>query len=396
MDGFKALKISPKVYWVGAVDWGVRDFHGYSTSRGTTYNAYLILADKVTLVDTVKPAFFGEMMARIKSVVDPSKVEIIVSNHSELDHSGSLPAAISALKPEKVYASKMGQLALKNHFHWNAPVEAVADGGSLDLGNDKLVFYESRMLHWPDSMVSLLAGDNVLFSNDIFGMHLASYERFADELSPEVLEQEAAKYYANIITPYSHLVLQFLSKVKALGLNPAVIACDHGPVWRKDIGRLADWYGKWAKRDPQGKVVVLYDTMWGSTERLANSLAEGAHSAGARVKVLPLHSSHRSDAATELLDAGALAVGSPTLNQNIFPTVADAMTYIKGLKFKNLIGASFGSYGWSGDSVKQLSALLKEMQVPETAALACQYVPSEDVAAQAFSIGVGLAQKLKG
>ena len=391
------FQIAPNIDWVGKIDWELRKFHGeeYSTHRGSSYNSYLVRDEKTALIDTVWMPFADEFVENLAAEIDLDRIDYVIANHAEMDHSGSLSRIIEEIKPKKVFASMMGVKALKEHFGLDG-ILPLKSGDALDLGNMQLTFMETRMLHWPDSMVSLLAGDNVLFSNDIFGMHLASYERFADELSPEVLEQEAAKYYANIITPYSHLVLQFLSKVKALGLNPAVIACDHGPVWRKDIGRLADWYGKWAKRDPQGKVVVLYDTMWGSTERLANSLAEGAHSAGARVKVLPLHSSHRSDAATELLDAGALAVGSPTLNQNIFPTVADAMTYIKGLKFKNLIGASFGSYGWSGDSVKQLSALLKEMQVPETAALACQYVPSEDVAAQAFSIGVGLAQKLKG
>lgn len=392
---FKAIRLTDRVYWVGAVDWAVRDFHGYATTRGTTYNAYLIVADKVILVDTVKAPFREEMLGRISSVLHPGRIDYIISNHSEMDHSGCLPETIAAVKPDTVFASAMGVKTLADHFRLGPGLVAVKDGAQMDLGGVSLSFHETRMLHWPDSMVTWLPDERLLFSQDAFGMHLASGERFDDEFPAGLLECEAAKYYANILMPFSPLVAAVLKKLQALGISPRIIAPDHGPIWRKDPGGIVGRYATWAARTPKRKAVILYDTMWGSTHRMARAIGEGVVAGGAEVKILPLGASHRSDAATELLDAGAFLVGSPTLNNGIFPTVADALCYLKGLKPKGLIGAAFGSYGWSGESVKILNGLLKEMQVELIGdGVNVRYVPGDDALAECAALGGSAARKL--
>ena len=236
MHPYRATQISEHVWWVGAVDWNMRDFHGYSTNRGTTYNAYLVMGEKITLIDTVKAPFCGELLGRVASVVDPAEISYIVSNHAEMDHSGSLATVIDAVKPEKVFASQLGAKALVEHFRLPMPITPVKDGEVLDLGNLKLTFAETRMVHWPDSMVSWLPGDDVLFSQDGFGMHLATSERFADQIDPSVVEFEGARYFANILLPFAPLVAKVIGRLPALGIAPKVIAPDHGPIWRQDLG----------------------------------------------------------------------------------------------------------------------------------------------------------------
>jgi len=395
MRPFEAVKLTDRVYWVGAIDWGVRDFHGYRTGRGTTYNAYLVLAEKVTLVDTVKAPFLDEMMSRIASVIEPTKIDYIVSNHSEMDHSGALPAAIAATAPEKVFASPNGAKALAEHFHMDREVVAVKDGDTVPLGDMTLACLETRMLHWPDSMVSYIPEEKVLFSQDGFGMHLASTERFDDELDPAILEQEAARYFANILLPFSALVTKLAARLGELKLDVALLAPDHGPVWRKDIGGIIERWGRWAEQAPTKKAVIAFDTMWGSTDRLARAIADGLVEGGASAEVMPLGSSHRSDVATELLDAGALVIGSPTINNQIFPTVADCLTYLKGLRPKNLVGAAFGSYGWSGEAVKYLEAELDAMKIERAIdGLRVKYVPDDAALVRARELGLAVAAKL--
>ncbi len=395
-DIYSAIKVSEHVYWVGAIDWSIRDFHGYTTPHGSTYNAYLIMADKITLIDTVKAPFKDEMMARIASVVDPSKIDYIISNHSEMDHSGCLLDVAARVKPEKVFASVMGVKNLKDIFHSDYNIQAVKDGETLSLGNMDLKFMETRMIHWPDSMFSYLEKDNLLFSQDAFGMHLATFERFIDELPIDMIRYEAATYYANIILPYSAIVLKALDKVAATGWDIKIFAPDHGPVWRKDLGFILDLYKKWALQKPVNKAVVVYATMWHSTEKMAKAIAESTARAGVPVKILSMNDVHRSEVIYELLEAGALIVGSPTLNNNILPQMADVMTYIKGLKPANLIGAVFGSFGWSGESVKDLDAILKEMKVDIVAeTVSVKHAPDEDILAKCHELGRTVAAELQ-
>jgi len=375
---FSAVQITEHVYWVGAIDWNIRDFHGYATSRGTTYNAYLILDQKITLVDTVKRPFFEEMMERIRSVVDPAKIDLIVSNHAEMDHSGSLPEAIDHIRPAQVVASAMGLAALRDHFHWDTKVQAVKDQEKLSLGDLELQFFETRMLHWPDSMFTWIAKEKLLFSQDAFGMHLASGQRFADELPESVLVEESAKYYANILLPYAPLIPKLITRCRQLQLNAEIIAPDHGPVFRRDLGPVLERYLHWSAQKPTDKIVIVYDTMWESTHQLARTLEERFRQLGHPVRLLSLHTSHRSDVITELLDAGAICVGSPTLNNQMFPTLADFLTYAAGLKPQRLLGLAFGSYGWSGESIQKVSDALTAMNVEVVGACRCKYRPDAE------------------
>ncbi|ACC97580.1 Rubredoxin:oxygen oxidoreductase Roo [Elusimicrobium minutum Pei191] len=393
----KAIKISEKVYWVGAIDWNLRDFHGYSTKRGTTYNAYLVLGEKPTLIDTVKEHFYDEMMSRISSVIDPKKIKIIISNHAEMDHSGALPKTVAAIKPEEVYASTMGLKNIDLQLHENLKIKTVKTGDSIDIGGDKITFYESRMLHWPDSMVSLLEGEGVLFSNDIFGMHYATSKLFDDENDEKDWIYECVKYYANIITPYSDIALKFLDFAGASGLLGKVkmIAPDHGFIWRKDIGKIVDLYKRFATQKFTNKAVIVYDSMWGSTNKLAEAIAEGLRQGGTKVKVMFLHSEHRSDVVTELLDSGALILGSPVMNSNLFPSLGDALFYIKGMRFKNLIGAAFGSYGWAPAPIDSLTKELEDMKIEIVEpALKINFVPTEEDLKKAEEFGLRISQKL--
>ncbi|MBN1636044.1 MAG: flavodoxin domain-containing protein [Deltaproteobacteria bacterium] len=392
----KAVKVSEHVYWVGAIDWTIRDFHGYTTKRGSSYNAYLILADKITLIDTVKAPFKDELLSRISSLIDPQDIDYMISNHSEMDHSGCFTELVKELKPEKTYASTMGVKALANHFNFSDEIIALKTSDEVSLGNMKLSFMETRMLHWPDSMFTYLEDDNLLFSQDAFGMHLASIERFADEIDNGIIDYEAATYYANILLPYSPLVLNLLEQVKNAGLDIRIIAPDHGPIWRKDLGRILEFYQQWANQKPANKAVVLYDTMWHSTEKMARAIEEGLRGGGAKAKVMSMGAHHRSEVVYELLDAGALIAGSPTLNNNILPSMADVLTYLKGLKPKNLVGAAFGSYGWSGESPAHLNDILVEMKVELVSdPVKVKYVPDHDSLVLCYNLGQKIAEKLK-
>jgi len=392
---FEAVKVSEHVYWVGAVDWVSRDFHGYATPRGTTYNAFLVMADKITLIDSVKAPFREEFLTRISSVLDPSDIDLIVSNHSEMDHTGCLLDVADLIEPSRIVASPMGQKTIAAQFPGRREVDVVKDGESLDLGNMDLQFFETRMLHWPDSMFSYLAADRVLFSQDAFGMHYATCERFDDQLDPSVLDYEAGKYFANILMPYSPLITKLAQRLGELNLSLDLVAPDHGPIWRKDITGIIERYVHWAGQKPTMKAVIPFDTMWGSTEKLARSIVEGLHDGGACSRLLPLGGTDRATVATEILEAGALILGSPTINNQIFPRMGDIISYLTGLKPKNLVGGVFGSYGWSGEAIGQLTAALDEMGVEIVAEpMKHKFVPDGDVLVQAREWGRGIAEEM--
>ena len=275
---FKAEQIAENVYWVGAVDWNVRNFHGYQTGRGSTYNAFLVIDEKVTLIDTVKAPFFGEMLARIRSVIDPEKIDYIISNHAEPDHSGAIVSAIEAIHPEKVFVSPLGEKALRAYYGADLDLTVVKTGESVKLGKGTFSFIETKMLHWPDSMVTYLDTAKLLFSQDAFGMHLAGSKLWADEYPEFVLDYEGRKYFANILNVQSAKVLDLLNALPGLNLDIAIIAPDHGPLWRKNLGWILDLYRDCAEQKPTSRALVVYSTMWHSTEKLANAIADGIRS----------------------------------------------------------------------------------------------------------------------
>lgn len=392
---YKAVKLTDKVFWVGAIDWTIRDFHGYTTKRGSTYNAYLIMAEKITLIDTVKAPFREELLSRIASVVNPADIDIIVSNHSEMDHSGCLQEIIDLVKPEKVYASAMGVKTLGELYRFGAEITPVKDGQTINLGNMNLTFMETRMLHWPDSMISYLHEDQILFSQDAFGMHLATSERFDDEIDPAVLQYEGATYFANILLPYANLIGKLAEKLNASGWTIKMMAPDHGPIWRKNIGGVIENYGRWAAQKPTDKAIVLYGTMWHSTELMARHIGEGMTAEGVAVKVMSMDAFHRSDVAFEILEAGAFVAGSATLNNQMLPGMADILTYLKGLRPANLIGAAFGSYGWSGEAAGQIMDTLQAMKIEMVGeVLRVKHVPDREILAGCYALGESIARAL--
>jgi flavorubredoxin len=374
----KPIEIAKDIYWVGVVDWNIRDFHGYSTHEGTTYNAYLIKDEKVTLIDTVKRDFADQLINNISQIVDPKSIDYVISNHTEMDHSGGLQRIMHRVGEDKpLFCSKMGHKNLAKHFPQKWNYQPVENGGELSLGNRTLTFLETRMLHWPDSMFSYAKEDKILFSSDAFGQHYAGPERFDDQVG-EAIMPHARKYFANILLLYSPLILKLVDQVKEMGLPLDMICPDHGIMWRKDPSKIINAYVEWSRQDPKRKAVVVYDTMWHSTETMAEAIVDALVQEGVSAKPMHLRKCHRSDVITEVHDVGAVIVGSPTLNNGIFPTVSDFLTYMKGLKPLNKIGAAFGSYGWSGEAVKVISGLLEDMKFNVVdPGVRIHYVPDE-------------------
>ena len=375
----KPTKIAEGVYDVGVIDWNIRDFHGYSTYRGTSYNAFLVVDEKVALIDTVKAPFADELLGNIAQIIDPQKIDYVISNHTEMDHSGSLPRIMQAVGENKpLYCSKLGAKNLASHFPNVWDYHPVKDGEELSLGKRTLSFIETRMIHWPDSMFTYLKEDHILFSSDGFGQHYAGFDKFDDQAGSEAMVQ-AKKYYANILLLYAPRILKLIEKVVASGIQIDVICPDHGVIWRKEPAKIIDMYLKWSRQETEKKAVVIYDTMWKSTEIMAKAIAEGISLTGVQAKPIHIRSSHRSEIMTDVLDAAAVVVGSPTLNNQMFPTVADVLTYMKGLKPLGRIGGAFGSYGWSGESVKLVAAELEAMKFQMIdAGPRIQYVPGGD------------------
>lgn len=391
------VEIKKDIYWVGAIDWNIRDFHGYSTPKGTTYNAYLILDDKITLFDTVKEPFKDDLLACIARLIDPRKIDYFVINHVEMDHSGAVPDLVDYIKPEKIFCSSMGKKALLNHYHredW--PYEIVGTGSTLSLGKKTVHFLETRMLHWPDSMMSYIAEDQLLLSSDGFGQHWATSERFDDEVDLPQLFRAAAKYYANILLLFSPLVQKLIAEVQKLNLKIDMIAPDHGLIWRTNPGAIISAYDTWSKQQTADKAVIIYDTMWHSTELMAYAIADGLVQENVSTKIFNLKLNHRSDIMTEVLDAKALILGSPTLNNGMMPTMADMLSYMKGLRPLNRIGAVFGSYGWSGEAVKLMRQAMEDMNVKLLdPGMSIQFAPNPEILGNCVELGRRIGQAVK-
>jgi anaerobic nitric oxide reductase flavorubredoxin len=362
-------ELAKGIYWVGFVDWTLRHFHGYelSTHRGSSYNAYLIVDEKIVLVDTVWGPFGDRLIDNIREIVDPAKIDIVVANHAEMDHSGALPLIMQHTPKATVIVSKRGRESVEAHYHqpWN--FRAVQTGERVNIGKRDLVFIEAPMLHWPDSMFTYVTGDNILISNDAFGHHYATSSHFNDEVDQDELYAEALKYYANILTPFSSMVLRKIDEVLALNLPVNMIAPSHGIIWRKDPLQIVKQYQKWAAQIPDKSAVIVFDTMWDGTRRLAEAIGEGLTSENVPYKSYFLPVSDHNDVITEIFRSKAVIVGSPTFNGGILPTVAPILEDIRGMKFQNKIGAAFGCYGWSGESVKTLEEHLAKSKITKVA-----------------------------
>ena len=393
---YRPIEIADGIYSVGCRDWDIRDFHGYSVYEGTTYNAFLVRGEKNILIDTVKSNFGDELLANISRIMDPKDIDVVISNHTEMDHSGAIPKIMHRIGEEKpIYCSKMGARNLKSHFNRDYNYQVVGSGDTLTIGNKTFSFLETRMLHWPDSMFTYMPEQSILFSSDAFGQHYAGDVFFDDEIGDEIMPH-ARKYYANILLHFSPRVQALLKDVAEMNLKIDMICPDHGIIWRKDPSKIIQAYDKWSKQEPEKKIVVLFDSMWESTTKMARAITSGVESESVNVRLMNTRKCHRSDIMTEIIDAGAIAVGSPTLNNNIFPVIADVMTYIKGLRPQNKLAAAFGSYGWSGEAVKILNKEFEEMKLDVVdPGLKVQYVPDETDIQKCFELGVKLAKTLK-
>ncbi|AKB17809.1 MULTISPECIES: FprA family A-type flavoprotein [unclassified Methanosarcina] len=391
------VELARGVYWVGAIDWNGRDFHGFTTPGGTTYNSYLVVGKKTALIDTVKAPFAGEMLRRITRIIDPSKLDYIVVNHMELDHAGSL-AELKKQTDAKIFITKRGVDILNGYFRdsgsENWDLEVVKTGDQLDLGGKTLMFLEATMLHWPDSMETFLKEDRILFSNDGFGQHIATSKRYDFEVGDVI--PEAAEYYANILMPFHIPLLRFIGLLDKLGVEPLQIAPSHGIIWKQDLKKILEAYRTWANGEVKEKVLVIYDTMWGSTEIMASEIAEAVREAGVEVKLLNLRKNTRNHIMKEMLDTAAFVVGSPTLNNGLFPTVGDFLVYLKGLRPQNKKAVAFGSYGWGGGAVKTVEQELKDagVEVLETG-LQVRYRPYEKELERCRKLGEQLAAVAK-
>jgi flavorubredoxin len=359
-----SFKINDSISWVGKIDWELRKFHGeeYSTHRGSTYNSYLVRDGHTALIDTVWSPFKEEFIDQLTQEIALDGIDFIVANHAEPDHSGALPELMKAIPDKPIYCTANAIKSLKGYYHQDWNFQVVKTGDRLNLGSKELVFVSAPMLHWPDSMFCYLTGDNVLFSNDAFGQHYASELMYNDLVDQTELYQECIKYYANILTPFSKLVAKKIEEVVGLGLPVDMICTSHGVIWREDPLQIVTKYAEWADEYKENQITIIYDTMWNSTRRMAEAIAEGIGSADGEVTVKLFNSARedKNDIITEVFKSKAILVGSSTINRGILTSVAGILEEIRGLGFKNKKATAFGSYGWSGEGVKMISDLLKE------------------------------------
>jgi len=390
--------IKNNVYWVGTVDWELRKFHGseYSTHHGSTYNSYLIQEEKTVLIDTVWAPFADEFVNNLSGEISLDKIDYVIANHGEVDHSGALPALMKRIPKTPVYCTANAVKSLKGQYHQDWDFRVVKTGDTLDIGNGKqLVFVEMPMLHWPDSMATYLTGDNILFSNDAFGQHLATNGLFNDLADQCDLMNEAMKYYANILAPFSPVLKKKLGEIASFGLKIDIIATSHGVIWRDNPMQIVEKYAAWADDYQENQITVVYDTMWNGTKTLAEQIGEGIRAAApdAEVKVFNIAKTDINDVITEVFKSKIVVVGSPTINRSILHSVAGFIHLAKELKFKNKKAAAFGCYGWSGESVGVISEMLKDAGFALIGdGFKQQWNPDADAQQRAFEFGIAVAK----
>ncbi|PWB54768.1 MAG: MBL fold hydrolase [Candidatus Methanoperedenaceae archaeon] len=392
------VELKEGVYWVGVVDWNIKQFHGheYSTHRGTTYNAYLIIDEKVALVDTVWSPYSQEMIENISKIIDIKKIDYVIANHAEVDHSGGLPELMKLIPDATVVVSEKGRESIPKHYHEDWNFKVVKTGDSISLGKNSLVFVAAPMLHWPDSMFTYLTGKNILMPNDAFGMHFASSSRFNDEVDEIEVYQEAIKFYANILTPFSDLVIRKIDEFKKLNIPVDIIAPSHGIIWRKDPMQIVQKYYEWAQGKNDGSVVIVYDTMWKATEKMGQAIADGLEKEGIKYKFFNMAVCDRNDVLTEIFKTKGIIIGSPALNSGLLPTIKPILEDLKGLKFKNKVGAAFGSFGWSGENVKHIEETLVKAKIQILhEGIKFKWQPSKEELEKCVEFGRSFAQKMK-
>lgn len=386
------IQISPDVFWVGAVDWNIRFCGAYNTPHGTTYNSYLILDKNITLIDTVKNGFGRDLISRIREIVDPQKIDYVVCQHSEMDHGGAIPDILSVAPNATVVVTEVGRQIINAQFGISCNTRTVKTGDELNIGKRTLRFIEAKMLHWPDNMFTYSTEDKILFSNDVFGQHFASMERFSDEVGRFAME-EATKYFAAIVSVYSNLVQEKIKELEGMGLDIKLIAPSHGAIWRNPK-EIIEAYKRWSSGHAGKKVTIVFDTMWHSTEKMAQEIAHGLAHEDIEVRVFNLRNSDWTEIIKEIIESRVILIGSPTLNMGMYPTVGGFLTFLKGIRPPNKKAASFGSYGWGKGAVKAVNAELEGMRFKVLESLEIKYVPHEKELEQCLEYGRRLAKEV--
>ncbi len=393
----RPFEIKKGIYWVGAVDWNVRSFYGhtYTTQRGTTYNAYLIVDEKIALVDTVYGPFANEMIEKIKDIVPLEKIDYVIANHVETDHSGALSELMKAIPKAKVVGTAKCKEGLYKHYYGSWDFQIVKTGDSLKLGKRTLSFVEAPMIHWPDSMFTYCPEEKLLLPNDAFGQHYATSERFDDEVDQSELMDEATKYYGNILWPLGSMILRKLEEVMKMGIPIDMIAPSHGIIWRKYPMKIINAYLSWAKNENAKKVVIVYETMWGSTAKMARSIAEGIADSGVSVKIFDINQSDKTEIISQMLGARGYLIGSSTHDNGMLPSIAGFLELLKGLKPKGRCAAAFGSYGWAGGAVNSIEGIIKTAGIGiALAPISFKYVPDQNEMKSCYDYGKEFASKL--
>lgn len=390
----KLTEIAKNIYDVGVQDWAVRDFHGYQTEKGATYNSYLIMDEKITLIDTVKAPFAEDLLHNISQVTPLENIAYIVINHVEPDHSGAMPALAKACPNAKFIISMAGKNEAIQHYGDIFDFEVVKDGQTLNIGEHTLTFAMMTMLHWPDNMATYCAEEKLLFSNDAFGQHYATSKRFDDLVDQGALYYEATKYFANILWPYARLIDKAIAKIA--GFDIRIIAPSHGVIWRTNASEIIDLYSKWGRGVCDGSLVIAYDSMWGGTEKIARAIARGAQRAGVEVKVFKMSNTPNSTVSTEVFTCSGLLVGSPTLNSGMLPTIGSLLVYLKGLNPVGKKVATFGTFGWAGGAQKDMEEILLKFNKEVMPPFQCKWTPQAANIEAAEQYGYDFAQELLG
>lgn len=395
-----AKEINEYVKWVGKTDWELKKFHGdeYNTINGSSYNSYLIQDEKIVLIDTAWKPFDEEFVENLKKEIDLNKIDYIIANHGEIDHSGSLPRLMQEIPNTPIYCTVNGVKSIKGQYHKDWNFITVKTGDTLNIGKHNLTFIEAPMLHWPDTMFTYMDGENILFSNDAFGQHMASESLFADEVNRSSLYEEALKYYANIVAPFSMMVKNKINEILKLGLPINMICPSHGLIWRKNSKEIIDQYYKWADNYSENQITILYDTMWNDTRKMAEAIARGISEEDNKIniKIINTAKSDKTENVAEVFKSKAIIVGSPTVNNGYLYSIAGTLELIKGLKLKNKKAASFGSYGWSGEAVKLINEeLIKSGFSLINEGLRCMWTPTDENIKECINFGKEIARNCK-
>lgn len=395
-----AKEINKYVKWVGKTDWELKKFHGdeYNTINGSSYNSYLIQDEKIVLIDTAWKPFDEEFVENLKKEIDLDKIDYIIANHGEVDHSGSLPRLMQEIPNTPIYCTANAVKSIKGQYHRDWNFITVKTGDTLNIGKHNLTFIEAPMLHWPDTMFTYMDGENILFSNDAFGQHMASESLFVDEVNRSSLYEEALKYYANIVAPFSMMVKNKINEILKLGLPINMICPSHGLIWRRNPEEIIDQYYKWADNYSENQITILYDTMWNDTRKMAEAIARGISEEDKEIdiKVINTAKSDKTENVAEVFKSKAIIVGSPTVNNGYLYSIAGTLELIKGLKLKTKKAASFGSYGWSGEAVKLINEeLTKSGFLLINDGLRCMWTPTDENIKECINFGREIARNCK-